>query len=65
MRKVFSNFIRKHGNVIAALALLVTTTNVNSACIRRELYEEASHITDKTLIPIDLYLGFSWIEKDI
>ena len=40
-------------------------TYVNSACVRRELYEEASHITDKTLIPIDLYLGFSWIEKDI
>lgn len=32
MRKKFSNFIRKHGSVIAALALLVTTTNVNSAC---------------------------------
>ena len=32
MRKIISNFIRKHGNVIAALGLLVTTTNVNSAC---------------------------------
>lgn len=32
MRKIFSNFIRKHGNVIAALGLLVTTTNVNSTC---------------------------------
>jgi energy-coupling factor transporter ATP-binding protein EcfA2 len=38
-------------------------TDVNSACIRRELFEEAKKLTDKTLIPIDLFLTYSWVER--
>lgn len=37
-------------------------TTVNSACVRRELYEEASKRTDKTLVPIDLHLTYSWVD---
>ena len=37
-------------------------TVVNSACIRRELYEEAQKLTDKHLIPIDLFLTYSWVD---
>lgn len=38
-------------------------TVVNSACIKRELLEEAGKQTDKTLIPIDLNLTYSWVER--
>ena len=38
-------------------------TVVKSACIKRELLEEAGKQTDKTLIPIDLNLTYSWVER--
>ena len=37
-------------------------TSVNSACVRRELYDEVKGMTDKSLIPIDLYLTYSWVD---
>ena len=42
--------------------LLDGFTVVNSACVRREIHEEASALTDKTLIPIDLFLTYSWVD---
>lgn len=43
-------------------SLLDGFTVVNSACIRRELYEEAQALTDKHLVPIDLFLTYSWVD---
>lgn len=43
--------------------LLNGFTVVNSACVRRDIYDEVRELTDKTLIPIDLFLTYSWIEK--
>ena len=37
-------------------------TTVNSACVRREIFEEAQTMTDKSLVPIDLYLTYSWVD---
>lgn len=37
-------------------------TTVNSACIREELYEDAQALTSKTLMPIDLFLTYSWVD---
>jgi cellulose biosynthesis protein BcsQ len=37
-------------------------TTVNSACVRREIFEEAQAVTDKSLVPIDLYLTYSWVD---
>ena len=42
--------------------LLDGFTVVNSACVRREIHEEASALTDKALIPIDLFLTYSWVD---
>lgn len=42
--------------------LLDGFTAVNSACVRREIFEEASSLTDKALIPVDLYLTYSWVD---
>lgn len=36
-------------------------TKVNSACVRRDIYEEAKARTDKALVPIDLFLTYSWV----
>ena len=36
-------------------------TDINSACIRREIYDEVKGITEKNLIPIDLFLTYSWV----
>lgn len=33
MKSVLSKFFKKYGNVIAAVALVVTTVNVNSSCL--------------------------------
>ena len=41
--------------------LLDGFTEVNSACVRREIFEEASSLTDKALIPVDRYLTYSWV----
>jgi len=43
--------------------LFVGYTVVNSACIRKELFDETKGLTDKTLIPIDLFLTYSWVER--
>lgn len=37
-------------------------TTVNSACVRREIFEEAQAKTDKSLVPLDLYLTYSWVD---
>ena len=37
-------------------------TAVNSACVRKEIYEEAQAQTDKKLLPIELYLTYEWVD---
>ena len=37
-------------------------TTVNSACVRREIFEEAQAKTEKSLVPLDLYLTYSWVD---
>ncbi len=37
-------------------------TVVNSACVRRDIFEEAQAGTDKGLIPLDLFLTYSWVD---
>lgn len=34
-------------------------TTINSACVRKDLYDEVKDKTDKNLIPIDLFLSYS------
>jgi hypothetical protein len=42
--------------------LLDGFTTVNSACVRRDIYEEARKLTDKDLVPVDLFLTYSWVD---
>jgi len=42
--------------------LLDGFTVVNSACVRREIYDEVREKTDKSLIPLDLFLTYSWVD---
>lgn len=42
--------------------LLDGFTVVSSACVRRDIYEEAQAMTDKALVPIDLFLTYSWVD---
>lgn len=35
--------------------------SVTSACVRKEIYDAVKPRTDKTLIPIDLFLTYEWI----
>ena len=37
-------------------------THVNSACVRKDIYEEVKDRTDKKLFPIDLFLTYSWVD---
>jgi hypothetical protein len=37
-------------------------TTVNSACARRDILEEAQAGTDKALVPLDLFLTYSWVD---
>ena len=37
-------------------------TVVNSACVRREIFEEAQAMTGKSLVPLDLFLTYSWVD---
>ena len=37
-------------------------TVVNSACVRKDIYEEARKATDKFLLPIELYLTYEWVD---
>ena len=37
-------------------------TTITSACVRRDIIEEVKTKTDKDLIPIDLYLTYSWVD---
>lgn len=37
-------------------------TVVNSACVRRDIFEEAQAASGKSLIPLDLYLTYSWVD---
>ena len=38
-------------------------TVVNSACIKKELYDEVAGKTDKYLLPIELYLTYEWVDR--
>ena len=42
--------------------LLEGLTVVNSACVRKDLYEDVKDETDKFLLPIELYLTYSWVD---
>lgn len=42
--------------------LLDGFTVVNSACVRRDIYDEVRELTDKSLVPIDLFLTYSWVD---
>ena len=37
-------------------------TVINSACVRKEIYDVVKERTDKALLPIDLYLTYEWID---
>lgn len=37
-------------------------TTVNSACVRKDIYEEVKDRTEKFLLPIDLYLTYEWVD---
>ncbi|MBQ9030578.1 MAG: hypothetical protein IJ106_03885 [Parasporobacterium sp.] len=37
-------------------------TVVNSACVRKGIYDEVKDRTDKCLIPIELYLTYEWVD---
>ena len=37
-------------------------TVINSACVRKEIYDAVKERTDKALLPIDLYLTYEWID---
>lgn len=37
-------------------------TDVNSLCVNRGIYDDVSKLTDKNLIPIDLFLTYSWVD---
>lgn len=42
--------------------LLDGFTVVNSACVRRDIYDEVRERTDKSLVPLDLFLTYSWVD---
>lgn len=37
-------------------------TVVNSACVRKEIYDAVKDRTDKTLLPMELYLTYEWVD---
>lgn len=37
-------------------------TVVNSACVRKDIYNEVKERTDKFLLPIELYLTYEWVD---
>ncbi|MBP3895961.1 MAG: hypothetical protein J6D07_05800 [Mogibacterium sp.] len=37
-------------------------TDVNSLCVNRGIYDDVSKLTNKNLIPIDLFLTYSWVD---
>lgn len=42
--------------------LLGEFTTVTSSCVRQDIYEEAQEETDKYLLPIELFLTYSWVD---
>lgn len=44
-------------------SLLKGITTVNSACVKKEVYEEVKGKTDKYLLPIELYLTYEWVDR--
>ena len=38
-------------------------TTVNSACVRKDIYDAVKAKTDKHLIPIELYLTYEWADQ--
>ena len=43
--------------------LLEGFATVNSFCVKKEIYDKVKEKTDKNLIPINLYLTYSWVER--
>ena len=43
-------------------ALFEGLTVVNSACVRKEIYDAVKDKTEKDLIPIELYLTYEWVD---
>ena len=43
--------------------LLDGITVVNSACVKKELYDEVRNQTDRYLLPMELYLTYSWVDR--
>ena len=37
-------------------------TTVNSACVRKDIYDEVKERTDKFILPIELYLTYEWVD---
>ena len=38
-------------------------TVINSACVKRDIYDQVADKTDKYLLPIDLFLTYEWVER--
>ncbi len=43
--------------------LLEGITTVGSVCVKKELYDEVKDKTDKYLMPVELYLTYSWVDR--
>ena len=38
-------------------------TVVNSACVRKDIYDEVKARTEKYLLPVELYLTYEWVDQ--
>lgn len=43
--------------------LLDGITTINSACVKKDVYEEVKDKTDRYLLPIELYLTYEWVDR--
>ena len=43
--------------------ILEGITKINSVCVRKEIYEEVRDKTDRYLLPMELYLTYSWVDR--
>ena len=44
-------------------SLLEGITSINSACVKKDVYEEVKGETDRYLLPIELYLTYEWVDR--
>ena len=44
-------------------SLLEGITTINSACVKKDVYEEVKGETDRYLLPIELYLTYEWVDR--